>query len=382
MIIKHMKKEICIIVNGYPTKDDPVYAFIQPVAREMADAGISCTVIAPQSVSKMAVAQKAKRPYRWIDKTEKGNKVVVYQPKYVSVSNVSAFGYSISTILRDVSIKRCFFKEKMSPDVLYAHFWDCGIAACKLAEKTKTPVFVATGESEIRVQKYYPIKSIDRHLPYVKGVIAVSRKNLEESDSLGLLKHQPKTIVLPNAVNPKEFYPISKKKAREVLGFNEYDKIAIFVGSFCHRKGVLRVIEAVERIENIKLVLVGSGEQIPESSRIIFSGKVPHSEIVTYLNAADVFILPTLSEGCCNAVVEALACGLPVVSSDLPFNYDILNNSNSIMVNPERVDLIAQALSTLFEDDEKRQLLALGARNTGMMLSIQHRCEEILRMME
>ena len=377
-----MKKEICIIVNGYPTKDDPVYAFIQPVAREMADMGISCTVIAPQSVSKMAIAKKAKRPYRWVDKTERGNEVVVYQPEYVSVSRVSAFGYSISTILRDIAIKRCFFKEKMSPDVLYAHFWDCGIAASKLAEKTKTPVFVATGESEIRVQKYYPIKSIGRYLPYVKGVIAVSRKNLEESYSLGLLKYEPKTNVLPNAINPKEFYPIPQKKAREVLGFSEDDKIAIFVGSFCHRKGVLRVIEAVEKIENIKLILVGNGEQIPESNRIIFSGKVPHSEIVTYLNASDVFVLPTLSEGCCNAVVEALACGLPIISSDLPFNYDILNSSNSIMVNPESVDLIAQALSTLFEDDEKRQLLALGARNTGMMLSIQHRCEEILRMME
>lgn len=377
-----MKKKICIIVNGYPTKDDPIYAFIQPIAREMVDSGISCTVIAPQSVSKLAIAKKAKRPYRWIDKTEKGNEVVIYQPKYVSVSNVSILGYSISAILRDVSIKRCFFKEKMSPDVLYAHFWDCGIAACKLAKKINTPVFVATGESKIRVKIYYPLKSIDRYLPYVTGVIAVSTKNLEESRNMGLLKHCPKTIVLPNAVNPKEFYHISKKKAREVLGFNQNELIAIFVGSFCHRKGVIRAVKAIETLENVKLILIGSGEQIPESDRIIFSGKVPHSEIVMYLNAADVFVLPTLSEGCCNAVVEALACGLPIVSSDLPFNYDILNNSNSIMVNPERVDLIAKALSTLFEDNEKRQLLALGARNTGMMLSIQHRCNEILRMME
>lgn len=374
-------KKICIIVNGYPTKDDPIYAFIQPVAREMADSGISCTVIAPQSVSKMAVAKKAKRPYRWIDKTEKGNEVVVYQPEYVSVSNVSILGYSISTILRDASIKKCFFREKMTPDALYAHFWDCGIAACKLAEKTKTPVFVATGESEIRVQKYYPSKYIERYLPCVKGVIAVSTKNLDESRALGLLEYNPKTIVLPNAVNPKEFYCTSKKEAREALGFNTNDNIAIFVGSFCHRKGVLRVVEAVDKLEDVKLVLIGSGEQIPKSDKIIFSGKVPHSEIVKYLNAADIFVLPTLSEGCCNAVVEALACGLPIVSSDLPFNYDILNNSNSIMVNPERVDMISQAISTLFIDDEKYRLLALGARTSGETLSIQHRCESILRIM-
>ncbi len=377
-----MNRKICIIVNGYPTKDDPVYAFIQPIVWEMADNGIECTVIAPQSISKAVVTNKVKRPYRWVDQTDKGNKVIIYQPEYISVSNLSIFGYRISTILRDISINRCFYKEKIAPDLIYAHFWDCAIVACKLATTSNLSVFVATGESKIRVKNYYNHKYIDKYLSRIKGVIAVSTKNLEESHSLGLLKFNPKTIVLPNAVNPNEFYPIPKKKARKILGINADAKLVIFVGSFCNRKGVLRVVEAVEKIENVQLILIGSGEQIPKSNRILFSGKVPHNEIVLYLNAADIFVLPTLAEGCCNALVEALACGVPIISSDLPFNYDILNSSNSIMINPERIDLISQAISTLFANDEKLKSLSVGARNTGIKLSIQHRCDEILRMME
>lgn len=377
-----MKKEICIIVNGYPTKDDPVYAFIQPVAREMADAGISCTVIAPQSVSKRAVTNKMKRPYRWIDKTEKGNEVVVYQPEYVSVSNVSVFGYSISTIFRDASIKRCFFKEKMSPNVLYAHFWDCGIAACKLADKTKTPVFVATGESEIRVQKYYPLKYIDRYIPYVTGVIAVSTKNLEESRDMGLLKHSPKTIVLPNAVDSREFYKVPKEKARSILGLNKEDTIALFVGSFCHRKGVLRVTEAVESIDGVKLILIGNGEQSPNSERILYSGRVPHDKIVMYLNAADMFVLPTLAEGCCNAIVEAMACGLPVISSNLPFNDDILDKTCSIRIDPNNIKELADAIARLKNDTDLRIKLSEGALSKAKGLTIEQRATAILHFID
>lgn len=373
-------KKICVITNGYPTKDDPVYAFIQPVVQGMADAGVSCTVIAPQSITKSVLSNKPKRPYRWVDKTENGNEIIVFQPTFISLSSFSCCGVNFSTVLRDASIRRCFRKEKMNPDVLYAHFWDCGIAACQLAEDENIPVFVATGESKIRVMDYYRQKVVEQYLHHIKGVIAVSTKNLNESRELGLLKYVTKTIVLPNAVNPREFYQIPREKAREKLGYRNSDKIAIFVGAFSHRKGVLRVVEAVERVHDLKLILIGSGEEKPESTQILYSGKVPHNEIVTYLNAADVFVLPTLAEGCCNAIVEALVCGVPVISSDISFNYDILDSSNSIMVDPENIDEISDALGRLIGDDTLRNYLSEGAQKTGKRLSIQYRCKEIIKL--
>ena len=94
----------------------------------------------------------------------------------------------------------------------------------------------------------------------------------------------------------------------------------------------------------MKSIFIGSGEQTPEIDGILFCGKLPHDQIVHYLNAADVFVLPTLAEGCSNAIIEAMACGLPIISSDLPFNDDILDAENSIRVNSLDVESIAEAI--------------------------------------
>lgn len=64
------------------------------------------------------------------------------------------------------------------------------------------------------------------------------------------------------------------------------------------------------------------------------------------------FCLPTLNEGCSNAIVEAIACGLPIISSNLPFNDDILDSSNALLVNPESVDDIASAIKQLMDNSD------------------------------
>ena len=73
------------------------------------------------------------------------------------------------------------------------------------------------------------------------------------------------------------------------------------------------------------------------------------------------FCLPTLNEGCSNAIVEAIACGLPIISSNLPFNDDILDSSNALLVNPESVDDIASAIKQLMDNSDLRQKLAEGS---------------------
>ena len=335
-------KKFCIITNGYPTKEDPSYAFIRPVVEGLTDNGMECTVIAPQSVTGSLFRGRKSRPDVWVDISKGGKRITIYQPKFCTISNLRLFCCHISTLLRDLAIQRCFRKNKIDADILYAHFWDCGIAAAKLAQKNAVNnVVVASGESKIRVFQRYKKKVVDRYLPFIKGVICVSIKNLDESREAGLLARQPKTVVLPNAVDTEQFYKASAAAARAALGIKQEEAIAVFVGAFSERKGVLRVVEAAEQVEGLKLILIGKGEQKPVSDRILFSGTVPHGEIVTYLNAADMFVLPTLAEGCCNAIVEALACGLPVVSSDLPFNDDILTNNNSLRIDPNDIDAIA-----------------------------------------
>ena len=91
------------------------------------------------------------------------------------------------------------------------------------------------------------------------------------------------------------------------------------------------------------------------------------------------FVLPSLAEGCSNVIVEAMACGLPIVSSDLPFNYDILDSSNSILVNPMNVQEIADAIVKLKNDEPLRLTLSEGALKKTSDLTIEKRVTKILK---
>ena len=376
-------KNICFIVNGYPTKDDPIYAFIRPIVLSIADLGYNCTVIAPQSITNAIKNKKKLRDYQWIDMSDNGRKIRIYQPKYVSLSNFRAINNNLSIILRDKAILNTFNKEKIQADVIYAHFWDCGIVAATMSKEHNIPVFVATGESKIRVFDYYSSEKVFEAINRIKGVIAVSTKNLTESIKLGLIdKDKTKSIVLPNGFNERVFYKLLKESARKKLNFDLNDKIGIFVGSFNERKGIKRVLSASKDIDNLKLILIGAGEKISVNYNVLFHGTVPHDELVYYLNAADFFILPTLAEGCCNAIIEAMACGLPIISSNLPFNDDILNQNNSILIDPLNITEIRVSINKLLENPSF--LLKLGESSLFMSrnLTITQRARNIVEFMK
>ena len=117
---------------------------------------------------------------------------------------------------------------------------------------------------------------------------------------------------------------------------------------------------------------------MPDYDGIIHCGTVMHDLLPEYLSAADVFVLPTQNEGCCNAIIEALACGLPVISSNLPFNWDVLDESNSIMVDPNKVDEIAGAIRRLKDEDYLRIKLSKGALEKAESLTLDQRVNRIM----
>jgi len=180
------------------------------------------------------------------------------------------------------------------------------------------------------------------------------------------------------------FRSLDKNDCRKKLGIGEDDFVISFVGAFIPRKGIDKLQTAVSRHPNWKCLLIGAGE-IPvtlPADQVIFSGRIPHDQIPAYICASDVFALPTQAEGCCNAIVEAMGCGLPIVSSDRPFNDDILDNTNSIRIDPDSVDAIEEALVKLEQNRKLRESLAAGALHKVKNLSIANRAARIIDFME
>lgn len=368
---------ICFILNNYPTKSDPIDVFVRPVVAELSKRGNECIVIAPQSIVSILMKKREKRDEFWKDYFRDGSYALIYQPKYISLSNLVMFGRSLSCIFQDFATKRVINKLKIDIDVFYGHFWTRGIAAGTIKTKKNIPIVVASGESRIDVYEKYSKKTIKRAIEKIGGIIFVSRKNKDESIDLRLLCKDVYNRIIPNGFNRDEFYPIDKIESRNYLRISENDIIAVFVGTFCHRKGVERVISASKNIPSLKLILIGEGDLTTDSEQIIFKGRIPHSELVTYLNASDFFVLPTLAEGCCNAIIEALACGLPVISSDLNFNEDIIDETCSIKINPLDVSELEEAMRKLTDDVQLRKKLSIGALKKSESLSIDKRVKKI-----
>lgn len=380
-------KNICIITDRYPTHDYPVNTFLDQLVCQFADMGINCTVIAPYSPILDKLKKKKYNPKRgWTKITKKGSYINVICPRifYITGKKVGFFNFAelyqrrfTTAVIKEIK------KSEIDYDVIYSHFiFPSGLAAAKVGEVLKKPVFIAYGESSIKnaTSRFTP-SSISSRLRSVTGIVAVSSKNRKELIENRIVDSEL-IRVFPNAIDSSTFYKMDKAETRKQLGINNDAFIVAFVGSFIHRKGSLRLSDAIQKLQGVNSFFIGSGEFEPTCDGILFSGRLPHNEIAMYLNAADVFVLPTLAEGCCNAIVEAMACGLPVISSNLSFNFDILDETNSIMVNPNDIDEISSAIETLKANCEMRKRLSEGALNRADELRIEKRAEAIINYIE
>lgn len=369
---------ICVISPGYPDDNGFQYRFVEQLCIELAKKKNNITVIAPQSITKNIIRKRKKTPYKRVF-TYRNTTITVLSPKYISLSNIGDKIPIIKNGFRNAVLRALKSLEK--PDILYGHFWHSAFACYRYAKNYHIPLFVASGESVIT----WTAKTKEKKdfINYINGVICVSTKNKNESIEKLAIKEK-KCEVIPNGFDPDIFHKMEKLELREKLGLKKDSFIVIFVGSFIYRKGPDRVVSAIKKLDNLNInsIFIGSS---PDKSKfdpiddgILFKGRLSHERLAEYLNVADIFILPTLKEGCCNAIVEAMACGLPIISSDLEFNYDLLDCNNALLVDPLNVDQLAESIKFLYHDDTKRNKMGFNSLKKADNLSLSKRADKIL----
>ena len=381
-------RTICFIADGYPSEHQIVNAFVETLVNAIADMGIRCVVISPQSISKVIKNKRKILPYKRTRITPKGNIVVIFTPKYVSASTkrIGAINTAKITLNNFKRAAHRTFKElnkELVFDAVYGHFiFESGIVANYIGKKYEIPAFFAYGENTTYSIEYLGVQATSKLLDGISGVISVSSENKRVLLENGIVISE-KIGVFPNSIDSTLFYKRDKIAMREKLGFQENAFIVAFVGRFLEVKGPNRLSKAIEELDDstIHSVFIGEGPLLPDCDNILHIGTVPHEQLGEYLSACDVFVLPTLAEGCCNAIIEAMACGLPIVSSNLPFNDDILDNNNAIRVDPNNIVEISNAIIKLKKDHELRNRLSEGAIKTSEELKIDERAKKILSFM-
>ena len=376
-----MKRRI-LFVSGYPNNIDKyLYVFFRNLIFALADIGVECYVVSPVSVTKYR-RRVFDIPKEEVQFTSKGNKVYVKYPRFISTSSkqVWRFNTGYLTNMNYINAVIKTVKElKIDFDAVYGHFFiSGGLAAIKLGNMLGIPSFVAYGECDWESQvigQYRNLKKKD--VEGLSGIISVSQKNSAEIKKAGIFDDIP-IETFENAVDMSLFGNCSREEARKKFNLPEDKFIVGFVGGFIERKGDKRLIEACKGIDDVYLAFAGKGDNPPRGENVVFCDNVNHDEIGVFLSAIDVFCLPTLNEGCCNAVLEAMAAGKAIISSDLPFNDGVLTNENSIRINPNSIDEIRNAIIKLCDDKELLNKLSEKAQEDSKNFTIERRAEKIL----
>ena len=384
-----MKKQILFILDWYPTARNNGCVFAKHLICAIADLGYECVVIAPRAISRSNLSRQNKAPYHRVEYTKSGNEIQIYMPYYLHLSSrrqtmKMSMNHHYQSVLHTIR------REKLSPDMVYGHFlYQCGLTASRIGKKLGIPSYCACGENSLRLkQEEGPYGTGLRYAGWrqiadeLSGIISVSSYNRDLLLENGFISSHMPIDVYPNGVDESIFRPLNKKKCREKLGFPQDKFIMAFTGAFTARKGMAVLNQALQNCPDVYAVFLGQGPIQPDCDHILYSGRVNNKKVPIYLNAADVFVLPTKGEGCCNAIVEALSCGLPVISSDLPYNDDILDETNSIRVDVEDAEQIRQAILRLKDEEALRRELATGAKKSGAEMNIHQRAEHIIRFME
>lgn len=177
-------------------------------------------------------------------------------------------------------------------------------------------------------------KQVRRAAQEATGLLAVSGGIADDIADLGIARS--KITIHRTGLDRSVFYPRDKNQSRDALGLPHGAPVLACVGALIPRKGQRYAIETLPLLPEAVLVLAGAGPDETELKqlalslevidRVRFLGAVPHGDLPVVLSAADVFVLPTASEGLANAWVEALACGTPVVTTPIPGAQELLTD--------------------------------------------------------
>jgi len=288
--------------------------------------------------------------------------IEIYYPRFLSIPGLlkSFDGLSMG-LCAFFAMRR--LKRRFRYDLIDSHFaYPDGYAATLLGKWLRVPVTVTLRGTEIPysrsfLKKRLILKTLERAI----RVFSVSESLKQHAVSLGA--NESKIEIVNNGVDTKIFYPISKEEARKRLGIPADAKVLISIGALVERKGFHRVINLLPSLLThfpaLRYLVVGGASPEGDWSKrlrkqakrlglndvVVFTGAIPPEELNLPLSAADVFVLATENEGWANVFLEAMACGLPIVSTQVGGNKEVISDESLGRLVPlNDPDVMKQAL--------------------------------------
>lgn len=286
--------------------------------------------------------------------------------------NLRLVTYVISLFFTLIKIIR-----KYKIDIVHAHsVIPTGLVGVVVAKIMGCPSVITSHGMDIN---NFDVNSIHGHLisfslNHCNKAIAVSGDLAETMKSLGIT--EDKILILKNAVDTERFNPSTNMELRHKYGIKENEILILFVGYLDTFKGIFELIDAFYEInkenKNTKLMMIGTGPKKEEFKKKVFQlgledyvtliGVVPNIKIHIYYQMADIFVLPSYTEGFPLAVLEAMACGIPVVASNVGGIHEIVKNGlNGFLVSPRKREELTEKLNFIVNNEDLRKKFVINS---------------------
>jgi glycosyltransferase involved in cell wall biosynthesis len=255
--------------------------------------------------------------------------------------------------------------QQSRPDIILNYWlYPEGFAAVRAGRRLGIPVIVGSIGSDLRrIRDPITRHLVRRTVTEADAVMTVSEDLRRAAIGLGVRPGKVTTIL--NGCDTSVFYPAGRLEARRAVGGDPAEKVILFVGSLFETKGLGELADAFIGLTasrpDTRLVLIGEGAYGPVLERkanaagiarqVRFLGRQPSATVAGWMRAADLFCLPSYSEGCPNVIIEALACGLPVVATDVGGIPELVTGQCGLLIPPRQAEPLRAALDSALARD-------------------------------
>jgi glycosyltransferase involved in cell wall biosynthesis len=256
------------------------------------------------------------------------NGLEIHHPRYLLLPKVGMTLAPLTMALGAFSTMKRVRQEGFDFDVIDAHYYyPDGVAASILARWFDRPFVVTARGTDLNLIPRYavPRKMILRTAQHASGSIGVCQALVDTLKDLGAQEH--KLYTFRNGVDLERFRPESTVEARQRLNLEAEGRYFLSVGHLIERKGHHIAIEALASLPGVKLMIVGEGpekkalnslaKRLNVQDRVTFVGQLAQPELRWWYSAADVVVLCSSREGWANVLLESMACGTPVIATDI-----------------------------------------------------------------
>lgn len=305
----------------------------------------------------------------------------------VAVRRLSVLSGSLRRPIFGLQVTRYLLEQSRRYDLVHIHgaYWRIWpiLQILRFTHLKSVVKLTQMGTDDPQTIRQRPLGSVLlRALSLADAVVSTSG-DLTSSYAATSLPEE-RLVKIPNGVDTAAFAPVdsnTQEMYRRRLGLPTQGALIIFTGKVGHRKGVDRLLTAWEEVvkdhPTAQLLLLGPiGEDDPlrpdqrpirpwlaDVPNVLAPGQQPNPQ--EYLKAADIFVLPSRREGLSNALLEAMATGLPCVASDIGANREVLKaGANGLLFDPDDVGALTKALRSLIQDTKCRRVLGQQARET------------------